>query len=55
MVGRSVVAAMGIDLGVVFFVDESAHVFDVAVVPWDYHELTSVPFCLSCIGIVFNY
>jgi hypothetical protein len=54
MVGRSVVAATDIDLGVVSFVDESAHVFGFAVVPWDFHKLTSVPHCLSCIGIVFN-
>jgi hypothetical protein len=54
MVGRSVVAAVDIDLGVVSFVDESAHVFDFSVVPWGFHELTSVPHCLSCIGIVFN-
>jgi hypothetical protein len=55
MVGRYVVAAVDIDLGVVSFVDKSAHVFDFAVVPWDLHELTLVPHCLSCIGIVFNY
>jgi hypothetical protein len=54
MVGRSVVAAVDIDLGVVSFVDESAHAFDVAVVPWDFHKLTPVTHCLSCIGIVFN-
>jgi hypothetical protein len=54
MVGRSVVAAVDIDLGVVSFVEESAHVFDFAVVPWDFYELTSVPHCLSFIGIVFN-
>jgi hypothetical protein len=53
MVGRSVVAAVDIDLGAVSFVEESAHVFDFAVVPWDFHELTSVPHYLSCIGIVF--
>jgi hypothetical protein len=55
MVGRSVVAEVDIDLGVISFVDESAHVFDFDVVPWDFHELTSVPHCLLCIGIVFNY
>jgi hypothetical protein len=54
MVGRSVVAAVDIDIGVVSFVEESAHVFDFAVVPWDFHEFTSAPYCLSCIGIVFN-
>jgi hypothetical protein len=54
MVVQYVVAAVDIDLGVVSFVEESAHVFDFAVVPWDFHELTSLPHCLSCIGIVFN-
>jgi hypothetical protein len=37
MVGRSVVAAEDIDLGAASFVDESDHVFDFAVVPWDFH------------------
>jgi hypothetical protein len=54
MVDRSVVAAVDIDLGVVSFVEESAHVFDFVVVPWDFHELMSVTHCLLCIGIVFN-
>jgi hypothetical protein len=54
MVGQSVVAAVDIDLGVVSFVDISAHVFDFAVVTWDFYELTSMTNCLSCIGIVFN-
>jgi hypothetical protein len=54
MVGCSAVAAVDIDLGVESFVEKSAHIFDVAVVPWDFHELMSVPNCLSCIGIVFN-
>jgi hypothetical protein len=54
MVDRSIVAAVYIDLGVVSFVEESAHIFYCAVVPWDFHELMSVPHCLSCIGIVFN-
>jgi hypothetical protein len=54
MMGQSSVAAVDIDLGVVSFVDESANVFDFAVVPWDFHELMSVPHFLSCIGIVFN-
>jgi hypothetical protein len=54
MVGLYVVAAVDIDLGVVSFVKESANVFDFAVVPWDFHELTLVPHCLSCIGIVFS-
>jgi hypothetical protein len=53
MVGRSGVAAVDIDLGGVSYVDESAHVFDFAVVAWDFHELPSVPHFLSCIGIVF--
>jgi hypothetical protein len=54
MLDRSAVAAVDIDLGVVSFVDENAHVFDFVVGPWNFHELTSVPHCLSCIGIVFN-
>jgi hypothetical protein len=54
MVDRSIVAAVDIDLGVVSFVEDSAHVFDFAAVPWDLHELISVPHGLSCIGIVFN-
>jgi hypothetical protein len=52
--GGSVVAAVDVDLGIVSFVKESAHVFDFAVVPWNFHELTSVTHCLSCIGIVFT-
>jgi hypothetical protein len=52
---RSSIAAVDIDLGVVSFVDESAHVFGFVMVPWDFHELTSVPHFFSCIGIVFNY
>jgi hypothetical protein len=54
MVDRSIVAAVDIDLRVVSFVEDSAHVFDFAAVPWDFHELRSVPHCLSCIGIVFD-
>jgi hypothetical protein len=54
MVDQSDVSAVYIDLGVVSFVEESAHVFDFVVVPWDFRELMSVPHCLSCIGIVFN-
>jgi hypothetical protein len=54
MLDRSAVAAVDIDLGVVSFVDESTHVFDFSVVPWDFHELPSVPHYLLCIGIVFN-
>jgi hypothetical protein len=54
MVDRYIVAAVDIDLGVVSFVEDSAHVFDFAAVPWDFHELRSVPHLLSCIGIVFN-
>jgi hypothetical protein len=54
MVDRSIVAAVDIDLGVVSFVEDSAHVFDFAVVPWDFHKFRSVPHCLSCKGIVFN-
>jgi hypothetical protein len=48
------VAAVDIDLGVVSFAEDSAHVFDFAAVPWDLHELSAVPHGLSCIGIVFN-
>jgi hypothetical protein len=54
MLDRFAVAAVDIDLGVVSFVDESADVFDFAVVSWDLHKLTPVSHCLSCIGIVFN-
>jgi hypothetical protein len=54
MVDRSIVAAVHIDLGVVSFAERSAHVFDVAAVPWNLHESSSVPHVLSCIGIVFN-
>jgi hypothetical protein len=54
MVERSIVTAVDIDLGVVSFTEDSAHVFDFAVVPWDFHELSSVPHGLSCIDIVFN-
>jgi hypothetical protein len=54
MVGQSVVAAVDIDLGFVSVVDESSNVFDFSVVPWDFHELMSVLYCLSCKGIVFN-
>jgi hypothetical protein len=43
MVDRSVVAAVDIDLGVVSFDEESAHVFDFVVVPWDFHELMLMP------------
>jgi hypothetical protein len=49
------VAAVDIDLGVVSFAEDSAHVFDFAAVSWDLHELSSVPHGLSCIVIVFNY
>jgi hypothetical protein len=54
MVDRSIVDAVDIDLGVVSFAEDSAHVFDFAVVPWDLNELSLVPHGLSCIGIVFN-
>jgi hypothetical protein len=54
MVDQSIVAAVDIDIRVVSFVEDSAHVFDFAAVPWDFHELRSVPHCLSCIGIVCN-
>jgi hypothetical protein len=54
MVDRSIVSAVDIYLGVVSFVEDSAHVFDFAAVPWEFHELSSVPHGLSCIGIVFN-
>jgi hypothetical protein len=55
MLDQSAVAAVDIDLGVVSFVDESAHVFGFVMVPWDFHELTYVSHYLSCICIVFNY
>jgi hypothetical protein len=45
---RSDVAVLDIDLGDVIFVDKSADVFDFAMVAWDFHELPSVPHCLSC-------
>jgi hypothetical protein len=48
------VVAVDIDLGMVSFAEDSAHVFDFAADPWDLHELSSVPHGLSCIGIVFN-
>jgi hypothetical protein len=31
------VAAVDIDLGVVSFAEDSAHVFDFGAVPWDLH------------------
>jgi hypothetical protein len=40
MADRSIVAAVDIDIGVVSFVEDSAHVFDFAAVPWDFHELS---------------
>jgi hypothetical protein len=43
MVDRYIFAAVDIDLRVVSFVEESAHVFDFAAVPWDFHESMSVP------------
>jgi hypothetical protein len=54
MADRSMVAAVEIDLGVVSFAEDSAHVLDFAAVPWDLHELSSVHHGLSCRGIVFN-
>jgi hypothetical protein len=48
------VASVEIDLGALSFAEDSAHVFYFAAVPWDLHELISVPRGLSCIGIVFN-
>jgi hypothetical protein len=48
------VAAVDIDLGVVSFAEDSAHVLDFAAVPCDLHKLSSVPHGLSYIGIVFN-
>jgi hypothetical protein len=38
MVDRSIVAAVDIYLQVVSFVEESAHVFDFAAAPWDFHD-----------------
>jgi hypothetical protein len=54
MLDQSAVAAVGIDLGVVCFVDEPGQGFDFAVVVLDFHELPYVTHCLSCMGIVFN-
>jgi hypothetical protein len=48
------VAAVDIDIGGVSFAEDSAHVFDFSAIPWDIHELSSVPHGLSFIGIVFN-
>jgi hypothetical protein len=53
MLDRSAVAAVDIDLRVVCFVDEYGQGFIFALVVLDFHELPSVPHCLSCIGIVF--
>jgi hypothetical protein len=54
MADRSMVDAVEIDLGVVIFAEDSAHVFDFAAVPWDLHELSSVPHGVLCIGIMLN-
>jgi hypothetical protein len=51
---RSAVVAVDIDLGVVFFVDESCQVFAFAVYLVVFQELLSVPYLFSCIGIVFS-
>jgi hypothetical protein len=48
------VAVVEIDLGVVSFAEDSAHVFDFDAVSWDLYEFSSVPHGLSCIGSVFN-
>jgi hypothetical protein len=48
------VAAVDIDIRVVSFAEGSAHVLDLVAFPWDLHELNSVPYGLSCIGIFFN-
>jgi hypothetical protein len=55
MVDRSMVVAVYIDLGVVSFVEASAHYLNVVAFSWELQELSSVPYGLSCIGIVFNY
>jgi hypothetical protein len=39
MVDRSIVSAVDIDLGVVSFVEDSAHIFYFAAVPWDFHKI----------------
>jgi hypothetical protein len=54
MLYRSAVVAVGIDLGVVCFVDESDQGFVFTGVVLDFQEFPPVPHCLSCIGIVFN-
>jgi hypothetical protein len=54
MLDRSAFAVVDIDLGVVYFVDESGQGFVFAVVVLDFHKLPSVSHCLACIGIVFN-
>jgi hypothetical protein len=54
MLDISDVAVVDIDLGVVCFVDESGQGFVFVVVVLDFHELSSVPHCMACIGIVFN-
>jgi hypothetical protein len=54
MLDRSAIAAVDINLGVVSLVDESGQGSHFAVVAWDFHELPSMPNCLSLIGIVFN-
>jgi hypothetical protein len=54
MLDRYAVAAVDIDLGVVCFGEESGQGFVFAVFLLVFHELPSVPHCLSCIGIVFN-
>jgi hypothetical protein len=41
MVDRSIVATVDIDLQVVSFVEDSAHVFVFAAVPWDFKEWRS--------------
>jgi hypothetical protein len=54
MVGRSVVAAVEIDLGVVNLGDEPVHDFVLSEGPCDFHVFVSVPHWLSCMGIVLS-
>jgi hypothetical protein len=51
MLNQSAVVVVGIDLGVVSFVEESVQGFVFAVF---YVPRIAVSHCLSCIGIVFN-
>jgi hypothetical protein len=54
MVVCSAVAAVEIDLGVVYLGDEPAHDFVLSGGPWDLHVFVAVPHWLSCMGIVLS-